>query len=89
MTKAENRAAAKAWHEERQRQRAEEARAEAVHAALVALDRFRRYLLQSRLGHTQPLIEAIDDYVEQITGDRTALHAKSTSIGPAKRGPPA
>lgn len=89
MTKAENRAAAKAWHEERQRQRAEEARAETVKAALVELDRFRRYLMQSRLGHAQALVDAIDDYAGQITGDRTALHAKPSSIGPAKRGPPA
>ncbi len=41
------------------------------------------------LGHTRPLIDAIDDYVEEVTGDRTALHAKSSSIGPAKPGPPA
>lgn len=84
MTKAENRAAAKAWHEERQRQRAAEARAEAVKAELLELDRFRRYLMQSRLGHTRPMIDAIDDYAEQISGDRTALHAKSSSIGPKR-----
>lgn len=81
MTKAENRAAAKAWHEERQRQRAAEVRAEAIKAELAELDRFRRYLMQTRMGHTRPLIDAIDDYAEQITGDRTALHAKSSSIG--------
>lgn len=84
MTKAENRAAAKAWHEERQRQRAAEARAEAVKVELVELDRFRRYLMQSRLGHTRSLIDAIDNYAEQITGDRTVLHAKSSSIGPKR-----
>lgn len=85
MTKAENRAAAKAWHEERRRQRAEEARAEAAKAELAQMDRFRRYLMQSRLGHTRPMIDAIDDYVGQITGDRTALHAKSSSTRPPKR----
>lgn len=85
MTKVENRAAAKAWHEERMRQRAEEARAESVKAELAELDRFRRYLMHSRLGHTRPLIDAIDDYVGQISGDRTALHAKPSSIGPATR----
>jgi hypothetical protein len=85
MTKAENRAAAKAWREERQRQRAAEARAKAIEAELVELGQFRRYLFQSRLGFTRPLIDAIDDYVAEITGDRTALHAKSSSIGPAKR----
>lgn len=85
MTKAENRAAAKAWHYERMRQRTEEARAEAIKAELVELDRFRRYLMQIRLGHTRPMIDAIDDYAEQITGDRTALHAKPSGIGPSKR----
>jgi hypothetical protein len=28
-----------------------------------------------------PLIDAIDDYVAQITGDRTALHAKNHKCG--------
>lgn len=84
MPKAENRAAAKAWHEELMRQRAAEARAEAAKAELDELDRFRRYLMQGRLGHTLPLIEAIDDYAEQITGDRTALHSKPFSIGPQR-----
>lgn len=83
MTKAENRAAAKAWHEERERERHELARAEAVKAELVELGRLRCYLIKTRmLGHTRPLIDAIDDYVEQITGDRTKLHAQSSSIGP-------
>ncbi|MDN5003795.1 hypothetical protein ACFQZO_23445 [Bradyrhizobium sp. GCM10027634] len=85
MTKAENRAAAKAWHEERQRQLTAEARARAVEVELAELDRLRRYLIRERmLGYTRPLIEAIDDYVEQITGDRTRLHARSSSIGPTK-----
>jgi hypothetical protein len=82
MTKAENRAAARAWRDERMRKRDEEARAKAVELELVELDRLRRYLIRERtLGHTSPLIHAIDDYVEQITGDRTALHAKSAPIG--------
>lgn len=72
MTKAENRAATKAWHEERRRQRAEEARAEAVNADLVELDRYRRYLMQGRLGSAEALVKAIDDYVEQITGNGRA-----------------
>jgi hypothetical protein len=29
----------------------------------------------------RPLIDAIDDYVEQITGDRTRLHSQHHSIG--------
>ena len=39
MTKAEDRAAAKAWHEERMRQRAEEARSQAIAADLAELGR--------------------------------------------------
>lgn len=85
MTKAENRAAAKAYHQERMQKFDEEARAKAVEAELVELDRIRRYFMQSRLGHTRQLIDAIDDYVGQITGDRTALHAKPSGIGPSKR----
>jgi hypothetical protein len=82
MTKAENRAAAKAYHQERMRKIDEGARAKAVEAELVELDRLRRYLIRERtLGYVRPLINAIDDYVEQITGDRTRLHAKNHSIG--------
>ncbi|WP_426413465.1 hypothetical protein [Bradyrhizobium ganzhouense] len=85
MTKAENRAAAKAYHLERMRKLDEEARAKAVEAELVELDRLRRYLIRERtLGCGRPLIDAIDDYVEQLTGDRTALHAKPSNIGPTK-----
>ncbi|MET4071935.1 hypothetical protein ABID58_006759 [Bradyrhizobium sp. S3.2.6] len=82
MTKAENRAAAKAYHQERMRKIDEGARAKAVESELVELDRLRRYLIRERtLGYVRPLINAIDDYVEQITGDRTRLHAKNHSIG--------
>lgn len=82
MTKAENRAAAKAWHEERERQRRELARTEAVKAELVELDRLRCYLMKNiTLGHTRPLIETIDDYVEYITGDRTSLHTPHHKCG--------
>lgn len=82
MTKTENRAAAKAWHEERMRQRAAEARAEAVKEELIELERLRSYLIKNgTLGHARPLIDAIDDYVEQITGNRTALHLKNHKCG--------
>ncbi|MET4529297.1 hypothetical protein [Bradyrhizobium sp. JR18.2] len=40
MTKAENRAAARAWRQERMRQRAEEVRAEAIAADLAELGGF-------------------------------------------------
>ncbi|WP_426615241.1 hypothetical protein [Bradyrhizobium sp. McL0616] len=82
MTKAENRAAAKAYHQERMHWRAEEVRAAAVKAELVELDRLRSYLIKNMtLGFREPLINAIDDYVEQITGDRTALHTKNHKCG--------
>jgi hypothetical protein len=84
MTKAENRAAAKAYHQERMRKIDEEARARDIAADLAELDRLRRYLIFNRRafgGDAEKLRSAIDDYVEQITGDRTTLHAKSAPIG--------
>ena len=45
MTKAENRAAAKAFDEDRERKRREEWRAQAVAADLDQLDKLRRYLI--------------------------------------------
>jgi len=84
MTKAENRAAARAWHQERMRQRAEEARADAIAADLAQLDRLRHYLIFGRKDHRadrEKLMKAIDDYVEEMTGDRTALHVKNHKCG--------
>jgi hypothetical protein len=83
MTKAENRAAAKAYHLERAAQRRAIARAEAAKADLAELDRLRRYLifnLKSSVDR-RPLIDAIDNFAEKLTGDRTALHASHHSIG--------
>lgn len=71
-----------AWHEARMRQRTEEAQAVAVQAEFAELDRLRRYFIPDRtLGYTRLLVDAIDDHVEQITGDRTRLHARSCSVG--------
>ncbi|WP_234685298.1 hypothetical protein [Bradyrhizobium monzae] len=84
MTKAENRAAAKAWHEYREQQRREAGRAADIAADLAELDRLRRYLILGRRAHgadAEKLRSAIDDYVEELTGDRTRLHAGSSSIG--------
>lgn len=82
MTKAENCAAAKAWHQERMREMDERIRAARVGADLAQLGRLRIYLIRERTaGYARPLIDAIDDYVEQITGDRTALHAKNHKGG--------
>lgn len=82
MTKAENRAAAKAWHAERMQRLAEQIHADAVKAELPELARLRDFLIKGkRPGDARRLIEAIDDYVEQITGDRTTLHAKNHRCG--------
>ena len=83
MTQAENRAAAKAYQEEKQRKWREEAHAAAVAADLEQLAALRKYLLFNRKAgiSAESLIEAIDDYVENLTGDRRALHAQHQSIG--------
>jgi hypothetical protein len=83
MTKAESRAAAKAWHAEREAARRAIARADAAEVDLAELDRLRRYLIFSMKSRVngRPLIDAIDDLAEKLTGDRTALHAKRHSIG--------
>lgn len=83
MTKSENRAAAKAFAQEQERKRKETAKQEAINADLEQLDALRKYLIFNlRSGiPAQDLISAIDDYVEKLTGDRTALHSKSSSIG--------
>jgi hypothetical protein len=83
MTKAENRAAAKAFDEDRERKRREEWRAQAVAADLDQLDKLRRYLIFDTRARepARELIDAIDDYVEKLTGDRRTLHAQNHSIG--------
>lgn len=83
MTKTENRAAAKAYAAAKDRERREAAHADAVKADLEQLAALRRYLITGRragIPH-HALTAAIDDYVELLTGDRTTLHAKSSSIG--------
>jgi hypothetical protein len=81
MTKAENRAAAKADKEEKERKWWEEAHAAAVAADLVQLAALRTYLIFGRKAgvSADSLIKAIDDYVENLTGDRRALHAQHHS----------
>jgi hypothetical protein len=83
MTKVENRAAAKAYHQEKERRWREEARAAAVAADLEELGKLRHYLIFRAKAHvpTRDLIDAIDDYVEKLTGDRRTLHAPHHSIG--------
>ena len=83
MTQAENRAAAKAYQEEKQRKWREEAHAAAVEADLEQLAVLRKYLIFSKKAGApaQDLIDAIDDYAGKLTGDRRALHTQGHSIG--------
>jgi hypothetical protein len=83
MTKAENRAAAKAYQEEKLQKWREEAHAAAVTADLEQLAILRKYLIFDRKVAVpgRDLIDAIDDYAEKLTGDRRALHAQHHSIG--------
>lgn len=83
MTKAENRAAAKAYQREKFERWRQEQHSQDVAQDLEQLGRLRDYLLHRRKIHLpcRELIDAIDDYAKELTGDRTALHAKSSSIG--------
>jgi hypothetical protein len=83
MTKAENRAAAKAYQQEKLQRWREEARAAAVAADLEELRKFRHYLIFNKKAgvSTRELIDAIDDHAEKLTGDRRTLHAPHHSIG--------
>jgi hypothetical protein len=83
MTKAENRAAAKAYQREKEGKWHEEAHAQAVAADLEQLRRIRHYLIFDKKAGVpyDDLTKAIDDYVEKLTGDRRALHAPHHSIG--------
>jgi hypothetical protein len=83
MTKAENRAAAKAYHRQKLKEMADQIRAERIDADLVELGRLRHYLIfgsQTAVAR-EPLLTAIDDYVEALTGDRGKLQARPHSAG--------
>jgi hypothetical protein len=84
MTKAENRAAGRAYAAEKRRQFDEERDRAGRAADLEALRVLRDYLIfraKNRGFAYDRLKVAIDDYAEEITGDRMALHAKPASIG--------
>ena len=84
MTKAENRAAARAYAAEKRRQYEEERDRAGRAADLEALRILRDYLIfkAKNRGHAHERLRiAIDHYAEELTGDRTALHAKAASIG--------
>jgi hypothetical protein len=84
MTKAENRAAARAYAAEKRRQYEEERDRAGRAADLEAARVLRDYLIfkAKNRGHAYDRLKtAIDDYAEELTGDRTALHAKAASIG--------
>jgi hypothetical protein len=63
----------------------EKAEAARVQADLAELGRLRHYLIfgtqARRSGDCDKLMNAIDDYVEEMSGDRTALHAKNHKCG--------
>ena len=51
---------------------------------LAELGRLRHYLIFGRKdnrAHREKLMKAIDDYVEEMTGDRTRLHAQNHKRG--------
>jgi hypothetical protein len=83
MTKAENRTAAKAYHQERMQRHREELHALAVATDLEELRRIRRYLILNTKARVpaRELIDAIDDYVGKLTGDRRTLHDQNHCIG--------
>lgn len=83
MTKTENRAASRAYAAEKAQQMRQAIHADAVKADLVQLEVLRRYLVTGKRAGVpaDDLLRAIDGYVEKLTGDRTTLHAKSSSIG--------
>jgi hypothetical protein len=78
MTKAENRAAAKAYQAEKLQRMRDEMYALEVAEDLKHLAALRRYLILGRTVHVpgRDLTEAIDDYVEKLTGNRTACIRK-------------
>jgi hypothetical protein len=84
MTKTENRAAARAYAAEKERRlQAEQEQAERA-ADLEAARVIRHYLIfeaKTRGSAHERLVSAIDDYADEITGDRAALHSKPASIG--------
>jgi hypothetical protein len=83
MTKTENRAAAKAYQQEKERKWREEAHAQAVAAGLEELRKLRHYLIFNAKARVpkEDLINAIDDHAETLTGDRRTLHGRNHSIG--------
>jgi hypothetical protein len=84
MTKTENRGAARAYAAEKERRYQEERDRAGRAADMEALRVFRDYLVlkaKTRGDAHERLRIAVDDYAGEITGDRTALHAKPASIG--------
>jgi hypothetical protein len=83
MTKAENRAAARAYQQQKLQDMAREVQKQRVNADLAELDKLRRYLIfkSETGGPREELLAAIDDYAEALTGDRRALHGQNSSIG--------
>jgi hypothetical protein len=58
-------------------------RAQAVAADLEQLDKLRHYLIFHTKARVpaRELLDAIDDHVGKLTGDRRTLHGQNHSIG--------
>ena len=82
VSKTFNRAQAKAYREEQMRLREDEAHKKNVRDELEVLRVFREYMQRRRPTTTTLgcLIAAVDAYVEQLTGDPSALWASSVDI---------
>ena len=89
MTKAENRAAAKAYDQKRMRELEEKAEAERVKAespsstGSVATS-FSGIQARHRGGDREKLMNAIDDYVEEMTGGPSCTLGHRASVEAAK-----
>jgi hypothetical protein len=90
MTKTENRAAAKAYRQEVDRERAVEWHALRVAKDLEQLRILRDHLIFKRKVHIprDALTRAIDDYVEKLAGNCTKLPAQPHSLCQGYRTPP-
>lgn len=77
MSKTANREAAKAYLKAVQQQERDAAARKEVLARIEVIGPFRDFVLRNR--GPQQMIEAIDSWVESLTGHRTYLHARDSA----------
>lgn len=80
MSKTANRAAAKAYQQEKLRRERDEAERARILGMIETIGPFRRFLIQTRAP--EELLTKLDDWVGELTGDRTYLHSKDSSHKP-------